>query len=149
MNRRLPVHFFTKISYFVILFIINIWQNFGTFCRRVFLQKIRPNLIATFCKDLRSIGFRSKTITNIFRELNETITLCKHTEWYTWFKVCLGNWNKLYQMGSGCGSVVGAVASNAWGLWFKSNHRQKKLTNIFTANCWKDKNKENEVGMAH
>ena len=48
-------------------------------------------------------------------------------------------------MGSGCGAVGRAVASNSRGLGFKSSHWQLIL-NIFTV-CRKDENKRKEAGI--
>ena len=47
-------------------------------------------------------------------------------------------------VGSGCGSVDRAVASNTRGLWFKSSHQQNFILKIFTVNCEKTKIKEKE-----
>ena len=52
-------------------------------------------------------------------------------------------------MGSGCGSVERAVASNTRGPWYESSHRQYFITNIFTVNCLKNENKKKRPGMAH
>ena len=53
-------------------------------------------------------------------------------------------------MGSGCGSVGKAVASNTRGPQFKSSHRQKfiYILNICLLSTvyWKDENKEKEAG---
>ena len=53
-------------------------------------------------------------------------------------------------LGSGCGSVGRAVASNTRGPQFESSHRQKNylyIKHLFTVNCdWKDENKEKEAG---
>ena len=49
-------------------------------------------------------------------------------------------------MGSGCGSVGREVSSNVRGTQFESNHCKHVFMNIFTVNCWKDENKEKEVG---
>ena len=49
-------------------------------------------------------------------------------------------------MGSGCGSVGRAVASNARGPRFESSHRQKFIFNIYCQLYWKDENKEKEAG---
>ena len=49
-------------------------------------------------------------------------------------------------MGSGCGSVGRAVASNSRGPLFESSDRQKFMLNIYCQPYWKDKNKENEAG---
>ena len=54
--------------------------------------------------------------------------------------------NEWASMGSGCGSVVRAVASDTRGMQFESSHRQSFLVNVFIVNCWKDENKENEAG---
>ena len=49
-------------------------------------------------------------------------------------------------MGSGCGSVGRAVASNSRGPRFKSSHQQKNILNIYRQLYWKDENKEKEAG---
>ena len=54
------------------------------------------------------------------------------------------------QVGSGCGSVGKAVASDTRGLRFESSHRQKfiYILNICLLSTvyWKDENKEKEAG---
>ena len=45
-------------------------------------------------------------------------------------------------LGSGCGPVGSAVASNSRGLQFKTSHRQK----LYWVLYWKDENKEKEAG---
>ena len=47
-------------------------------------------------------------------------------------------------LGSGCGSVGSAVASNTRGPQFDSSHRQTFIMYIFIVNCWRGKNKEAE-----
>ena len=49
-------------------------------------------------------------------------------------------------LGSGCGSVGRAVASNSRGPLFVSSHRQKYILNINCQLYWKDENKEKEAG---
>ena len=51
-----------------------------------------------------------------------------------------------HQIIIGCGSVGREVTSNTRGPQFEYRHRQNLLMNTFTVNCWKDENKENEVG---
>ena len=53
-------------------------------------------------------------------------------------------------VGSGCGAVGRAVASNTGGPKFESSHRQL-LLNIYLllTVCRKDENKEKRPGMAH
>ena len=53
----------------------------------------------------------------------------------------------LYHMGSGCGAVGRAVASDTRGPRFESSHRQL-LLNIYLllTVCRKDENKEKEAG---
>ena len=52
---------------------------------------------------------------------------------------------------SGCGSGGREVASSTRGPRFKSSHGPNFIMNIFTANCWKDENKEEKchMGMGH
>ena len=45
-------------------------------------------------------------------------------------------------IGSGCGSVGRAVASNSRGPRFKSSYRQNFILNIYCQLHWKDENKE-------
>ena len=52
----------------------------------------------------------------------------------------------IVNMGSGCGSVDRAVASNSRGPWFESSHRQKFTFNIYCQLYWKDEIKEKEAG---
>ena len=49
-------------------------------------------------------------------------------------------------MGSGCGSVGRAVASNARGPRSESNHRQTYRADIYLSTELKRQNKEKEVG---
>ena len=49
-------------------------------------------------------------------------------------------------MGSGCGSVGRAVASNWRGPRFESSHREKFILNIYCQLYLKDENKEKEAG---
>ena len=53
-------------------------------------------------------------------------------------------------MGSGCGSVGRAVATDTRGLWFESSHWQKfiYILNICLLSTvyWKEENKEKEAG---
>ena len=49
-------------------------------------------------------------------------------------------------MGSGCGSVGRAVASNSRGPRFESSHREKFILNIYCQLYLKDENKEKEAG---
>ena len=56
---------------------------------------------------------------------------------------------KLIDSGSGCGSVVKAVASDTRGLQFESSHQQKFINIehfLLSAVYWKDENKEKEAG---
>ena len=39
------------------------------------------------------------------------------------------------RLGSGCGSVGRAVASDTRGPWFESGHRQDFVMNLFTVKC--------------
>ena len=48
-------------------------------------------------------------------------------------------------LGSGCCSVGGAVASNSRGRQFESSHRQIYVLNIYCQLYWKDENKEKEA----
>ena len=50
-------------------------------------------------------------------------------------------------LGSGCGSVGRAVASNSRGPQFESSHWQKFILNIYCQLYWKDENKEKEDGI--
>ena len=43
-------------------------------------------------------------------------------------------------VGSGCGSVGWAIASNKRGLWFESSHREILRTNTVNCTYWKDEN---------
>ena len=53
-------------------------------------------------------------------------------------------------LGSDCGSVGRAVASDTRGPLFESSHQQNFIMNLQCANCWKDENKEKRGrGMAH
>ena len=61
--------------------------------------------------------------------------------------------NKKSFLGSGCGLVGRAVASNTRGPWFESSHRHKttyilKICLLSTV-YWKDKIKKKRLGMAH
>ena len=49
-------------------------------------------------------------------------------------------------LGSGCGSVCRAVASDSRGPQFESSHWQKFILNIYCQLYWKDENKEKEAG---
>ena len=51
-----------------------------------------------------------------------------------------------FGVGSGCGSVSRAVASNSRGPRFISSHRQKFILNIYCQLYWKDEIKEKEAG---
>ena len=51
----------------------------------------------------------------------------------------------LFQL-RGCSKVGKAVTSDTRGLRLKSSHYQNFIMNIFTVNCWKDKNKEKRGG---
>ena len=51
----------------------------------------------------------------------------------------------MMSVGSGCGSVGRAVASDTRGPRFESSHRRNFIMNMFTNNCWKDENKEKEA----
>ena len=53
---------------------------------------------------------------------------------------------KSFHLGSGCGWVGRAAPSNTRGLRFESSHWHDFIINICTVNCWKDENKEKEVG---
>ena len=55
--------------------------------------------------------------------------------------------NKL--LGSRCGSVGRALATNTLGPQFKSDYRQNFIMNIFTVNCCKDKIKKKEAGRVY
>ena len=44
----------------------------------------------------------------------------------------------LRTLGSGCGSVGKAEASDARGPRFESSHRRNFMTNMFSVNCWND-----------
>ena len=48
----------------------------------------------------------------------------------------------MFFLGSGCGSVGRAVASDYRGLLFESSHLQKFTLNIYCQLYYKDKNKE-------
>ena len=48
-------------------------------------------------------------------------------------------------LGSGCGSVGKAVASNSRGPQFKSRHRQTIILKIYCQLYWNDENKEKEA----
>ena len=48
-------------------------------------------------------------------------------------------------MGSGCGSVGRAVASDSRGQRFESSLGQKFILNIYCQLYWKDENKEKEA----
>ena len=52
-------------------------------------------------------------------------------------------------MGSGCGSVGRAVASNTRGQLFISSLQQIFIMKIFSVNCCKDDNKQKEAKMGH
>ena len=58
--------------------------------------------------------------------------------------------NISYRLGSGCGAVGRAVASDARGPWFESSNRQTFILDIylFTVNCI-EMTKINRPGMAH
>ena len=49
-------------------------------------------------------------------------------------------------VGSGCGSVGRAVASDSRGPRFKFGHQQNFIWNIYCQLFWKDENKEKEAG---
>ena len=53
-------------------------------------------------------------------------------------------------MGSGCGSVGRAVASDTRGPRFESSHQQKFISilniSLLSTVCWRDENKEKEAG---
>ena len=49
---------------------------------------------------------------------------------------------KCQTLGSGCGSVGRAVASDSRGPRFESSHRQKFILNVYCPLFWKDENKE-------
>ena len=49
------------------------------------------------------------------------------------------------RMGSGCGSVGGAVASNTRGPRFESSHPQNLLSNCILSTVLKDENKEKDA----
>ena len=51
----------------------------------------------------------------------------------------------MFFLGSGCGSVGRAVASDYRGLLFESSHLQKFTLNIYCQLYYKDKNKEKEA----
>ena len=53
--------------------------------------------------------------------------------------------SKFLKLGSGCGSVGWAVASNSRGPSFESSHCQKFILNIYCQMYWKDENKEKEA----
>ena len=55
------------------------------------------------------------------------------------------NWDLSSCLGSGCGSVGRAVASNSRGKLFESSHRQKFILNVYCQLYWKDENKEKEA----
>ena len=62
-------------------------------------------------------------------------TMLNHNEW---------------SLGSGCGSVGRAVASDSRGPRFESHHRQKNYIEHFTVNCIeKTKIKKKRLGRAH
>ena len=48
-------------------------------------------------------------------------------------------------MGSGCGSVGRAVASDSRGPQFESSQQQKFILNIYCQLYWKDENKEKDA----
>ena len=75
------------------------------------------------------------------REIN------RKKEWVK-LKYCEKEFDKRLKMvGSGCGAVGRAVASNSRGLQFKSSHQKKIiLNNVYCQLDWKDKNKEKEAG---
>ena len=52
-------------------------------------------------------------------------------------------------VGSGCGSVGGAVASHSRGPRFESSHWQHVILNIYYQLYREDENKEKDLGMAH
>ena len=52
-------------------------------------------------------------------------------------------------MGSGCGSVGRAVASDTRGPRFESDHWQNYILPLYRQLYWKDKNKEKRPLMAH
>ena len=91
--------------------------------------------------------------TTILEEQFEYISACTKN-----FQISIIVWNfykifwctKLAHLGSGCGSVGRAVASDTRGPWFESSHWQKF---IYVLNIcllptvyWKDGNKEKEAG---
>ena len=57
---------------------------------------------------------------------------------------CTQRNNKI--LGSGCGSVGRAIASNPRDLRFESIHWQEIVLNIYCQLYWRDENKETEAG---
>ena len=56
----------------------------------------------------------------------------------------------IIKMGSGCGSVGGAVAFDTRGPRFDSSHRQNFIEHLFIVNCIeKTKINKKRPGMAH
>ena len=60
--------------------------------------------------------------------------------------------SKITYIGSGCGSVGRAVASDTRGPRFESSHQQKFIYTLniclLSTEYWKDENKEKEAGIA-
>ena len=74
----------------------------------------------------------------------------RNTRWLfeLFFKQKLSTKNRLI-LGSGCGSVGRAVASNSGGPWFESSHQQKFILNIYCQLKKTTKIKKKRPGMAH
>ena len=70
-------------------------------------------------------------------------TLMSTPTWFNYFSVWTGPSDS--QMGSGCGSVCRAVASDSRGLRYESSHRQKFILNNYCRLYLIDKNKEKEA----
>ena len=58
-------------------------------------------------------------------------------------QIVLADRFKVDQLGSGCGSVGRAVASDTRDLWFESRHQQNFIYKLYNR---KDENKEKEAG---
>ena len=70
--------------------------------------------------------------------------LCYFFKHYDWLKFWVAN-----KMGSGCGSVGRAVASDIRGPQFVSSHQRIFIRkNIYCQQCWKDKKMKNQ-GMPY
>ena len=70
-------------------------------------------------------------------------------ESWRWFQHLFSDCNTiLWTFGSDCGSVGRVVTSETRGLTFESCHWQNFTMNIFTLNCWKDKQKKQRPWMA-